>query len=101
MSVLENTEAQRTATLVSWPTEDSLTIKACAIEILMLFLTSCTPLLVVHSKIIIQKVVRGLFDLKKKKMASGASGVPGLCSSVGQEQIPSYSSSCIQFLSDG
>ena len=60
MSVLENTEAQRTATLVSWPTEDSLTIKACAIEILMLFLTSCTPLLVVHSKIIIHEKYLGI-----------------------------------------
>lgn len=57
-TVHENTEAQMTATLVTWLTEDSLVIKTCAVGILMLFLTSQAPLPVILSKSIIQNVVR-------------------------------------------
>lgn len=61
-TVLENTEAQMTATLVTWLTEDSLVIKTCAVGILMLFLTSQAPLPVILSKSIIQNVVRRWFE---------------------------------------
>lgn len=63
-TVLENTEAQRTAILVTWIAGilDSLVIKACAVRVLMLFLTSKVPLPVILSKAIIQNVVRSLFD---------------------------------------
>lgn len=100
LSVLENTEAQRTATLVTWiaGTLDSLVIKACTVIVLMLFLTSKAPLPVTLSKVIIQNVVRSWFD---KSLASGTSGVLALCSPVGREPIPSHNSSHVQFLSGG
>lgn len=60
LSVLKNTEAQRTATLVTWMagTLDSLVIKARAAGVLMLFLKSQAPLAVILRKAIIQNVVR-------------------------------------------
>lgn len=79
-------------------TPDSLVIKACAAGVLMLFLTSQAPLAVILRKAIIQNVVRSLFD---KSVASGTSGVLALCSPVGQEKIPSHSSSVSNFYQVG
>lgn len=91
------TEAKRTATLYTRiaGTLDLLVIKACAVRVLMLFLTSQAPSPVILSKAIIQNVVRSGFD---KSLASGTSGVPALCSLVGQEQILPHSSSHVQYL---
>lgn len=60
LSVLENTEAQRTATFVACIAGMlvSLVIKTCTVRVLMLFLTFQAPLAVILSKVIIQNAVR-------------------------------------------
>lgn len=72
------------ATFVAWVAGalDSLVIKTYPVRVLMLFLTSCILVPVVHSKTIIQNVFRSCLT---ESVASRTSGVPALCSPVGHQ----------------